>query len=64
MTLVIHEDGSYEMTGSVTSKGTIKIAGNHIVCGPFDLWIYDYGKSRVLQGPGYSTQGVAFSRRR
>lgn len=64
MTLVIREDSSCELTGSITSKGPVKITGNHIVCEPFDLWVYDYGKKRrVLQGPGYGTQ-VAFGRRR
>ena len=63
MTLVIGEDGSYELTGSVTSKGKIKVERNHFKVGPFNLWAYDQGKSRILQGHGNAAQ-VAFSRRR
>jgi hypothetical protein len=61
--LVVHEDGSYEMTGAITAKGIIKAEGNHIKCGPFNLWVYDYGKQHVLQGAGLGTQ-AAFSQRR
>ncbi len=63
MTLVIQENGSYELTGSVDSKGTVKIQGNHVEIGPFSLWACDSGKSRILYGVGERAR-VAFSRRR
>jgi hypothetical protein len=61
MTLVIQEDGSYELTGSVNSKGTIEIApnGKYVNAGPFDLWIYRTGKHEVLEGDGNGAK-VAF----
>lgn len=62
-TLVIGEDGSYELTGSVTSKGVVKIERNHIKIGPFNLWVYDQGKTQILRGHGDAAQ-LAFSRRR
>lgn len=62
MTLVIQENGSYELTGSVESKGMIKIEGNHVEIGPFSLWAYGTGGSRMLQGMGNGAR-VAFSRR-
>lgn len=62
-TLVIHEDGSYELSGKVNDKGTIKAEGDQIKIGPFDLWVYDQGKHRVLQGTGLGTQ-VTFGRKR
>ena len=62
-TLVIHEDGSYELSGHVNEKGTIKAEGGHIKIGPFDLSVYDQGKHRVLQGNGLGTQ-VTFGRKR
>jgi hypothetical protein len=64
--LVIHKDGSYELTGGVNGKGTIEIAPNdrYIKAGPFDLWFYHTGKSGknvILQGDGKGTE-VAFGR--
>ena len=64
--LVIHKDGSYELTGAVNGKGTIEIAPNdeYIKAGPFDLWLYHTGKSGrhvLLQGDGRGTE-VAFGR--
>ena len=56
MTLVIHEDGAYELTGSVTSKGVIKIQQNYVKCGPFDLWVYGSGQKRTLRGHGNAAQ--------
>lgn len=63
MTLVIQQNGSYELTGSVDAKGAIKIEGNHVEIGPFSLWAYDSGKTRILYGVGNAAR-VAFSRRR
>jgi hypothetical protein len=63
MTLVIHEDGTYELSGSVTSKGKIKREGNYVEIGPFDLWISDDRNGRrVLHGVGDDAE-VAFTRR-
>lgn len=62
-TLVIHEDGSYELSGKVNDKGTVKAEGDRIQIGPFDLSVYDQGKHRVLQGSGLGTQ-VTFGRQR
>jgi hypothetical protein len=63
MTLVIHEDSSYTLTGSVSAEGVIKAEGKYIKCGPFNLWVYDRRKGRVLQGNGRGLE-VAFQRRR
>jgi hypothetical protein len=61
MTLVIQDDGSYQLTGSVNAKGTIKVVDNRLACGPFMLWVYDSGNSRFLQGIGNGAR-VSFSR--
>jgi hypothetical protein len=66
-TLVIHKDGTYQLSGSVHSKGTIEISknGRYIKAGPFDLWIYRTGKSlkdEVLEGDGNNGNQVAFGR--
>lgn len=65
-TLVIHKDGTYQLSGFVHSKGTIEVAPNdkYIEVGPFDLWLYHtgkYGKNEILQGDGKGTE-VAFGR--
>ena len=65
-TLVIHKDGTYQLSGFVNSKGTVEISkdGRYIKAGPYDLWIYDTGKSskdQVLEGDGKG-QEVAFGR--
>ena len=65
-TLVIHKDGTYQLSGFVRSKGTIKVAPNdkYIKVGPFDLWLYHtgkYGKNEILQGDGKGTE-IAFGR--
>lgn len=64
--LVIHKDGTYQLSGFVHAKGTIEIAPNdkYIEVGPFDLWLYHTGKSsknEVLEGDGKGTE-VAFGR--
>ena len=62
-TLVIHEDGSYELSGRVNDKGTIKTEGNYIKVGPFTLWVHERGKQPVLQGTGLGTP-ITFGRQR
>jgi hypothetical protein len=64
--LVIHKNGTYQLSGSVHSKGTIEISknGRYIKAGPFDLWIYRTGKApkdQVLEGDGNGHE-VAFGR--
>ena len=63
ITLEIREDSSYTLTGSVSAEGVIKAEGKYIKCGPFNLWVYDRRKGRVLRGNGLGLQ-VAFQRRR
>lgn len=65
-TLVIHKDGTYQLSGFVNSKGTVEISknGRYIKAGPYDLWIYRTGKSpkdQVLEGDGDGNE-VAFGR--
>ena len=64
--LVIHKDGTYQLSGFVNSKGTVEISknGRYIKAGPFDLWIYRTGKApndQVLEGDGKGNQ-VEFGR--
>jgi hypothetical protein len=64
--LVIHKDGTYQLSGFVHSKGIVEIApnGQYIKAGPFDLWLYhtgESGKNVVLEGDGKGTE-VAFGR--
>jgi hypothetical protein len=64
--LVIHKDGTYQLSGFGHSKGTIEIAqnGKYLKVGPFDLWVYRTGKSprdQVLEGDGNGAE-VAFGR--
>lgn len=63
MTLVIKEDSSYTLTGSVSAEGVIKAEGKYITCGPFNLWVYERRKGRVLQGNGLGLE-VVFQQRR
>lgn len=63
ITLLIREDSSYTLTGSVSAEGVIKAEGKYITCGPFNLWVYERRKGRVLRGNGLGLQ-VAFQRRR